>query len=163
MWGYCQFNYSVGNKKILRMSHTNKKNQNSWNATWTAIKSTLRSVITRNTAAENSPKKLKRKKKSTNVASTKAHNLPGKAEKTTLKPKTPKKNVTGKCCECNTIWQSKEDEIFRKLNGRKKTKWIGCDKSQYRYCAHALCAGLVLIHGKPIKEHSFFCKDHKIV
>ena len=121
----------------------------------------VRSVITRNTAVENSPKKLKRKKKSTNVASTKAHNLPGKAEKTTLKPKTPKKNVTGKCCECNTIWKSKEDEIFRKLNGRKKTTWIGCDRSQYRYWAHALCAGLVLIHGKPIKERSFFAKTIK--
>ena len=123
----------------------------------------VKSVITRNTPVENPPKKLKRKKKSTNVASTKVHNLPGKAKKTTLKPKTPKKNVTGKCCECNTIWESKEDEIFRKLNGQKKTTWIGCDKSQCRYWVHALCAGLVLIPGKPIKEHSFFCKDHKIV
>ena len=90
----------------------------------------VRSVITRNIPAENSPKKLKTKKKSTNVASTKVHNLPGKAKKTTLKPKTPKKNVTGKCCEYNTIWESEEDEIFRKLNGQRKTTWIGCDKSQ---------------------------------
>ena len=51
----------------------------------------VKSVITRNTPVENPPKKLKRKKKSTNVASTKVHNLPGKAKKTTLKPKTPKK------------------------------------------------------------------------
>ena len=159
MWGYSQFNCSVGNKKILRISHTNKKNQNSWNATWTAIKSTCKECYYQKHCRRKFTKKTK--KKSTNVASTKAHNLLGKAEKTTLKPKTPKKNVTGKCCECNTIWQSKEDEIFRKLNGRKKTKWIGCDKSQYRYCAHALCAGLVLIHGKPIKEHSFFAKTIK--
>ena len=77
----------------------------------------VRSAITRNTPVKNSPKKLKRKKKSTKVASTKVHNLPGKAKKTTLKTKTPKKNVTGKCCDCNTIWESKEDEMFRKLNG----------------------------------------------
>ena len=51
----------------------------------------VRSVITRNTPAKNSPKKLKRKKKSRNIASTKVHNLPAKAKKTTLKPKTPKK------------------------------------------------------------------------
>ena len=121
------------------------------------------SVITRNTPVENSPKKLKRKKESTNVASTKVHNLPGKLKKTTFKLKAQKQKVTGKCCECNTIWESKEDEIFRKLNGQKKTTWIGCDKSQCRYWVHALCAGLVLILGKPIKEHSFFCKDHKIV
>ena len=56
----------------------------------------IRSVITRNTPVENSPKKLKRKKKSTNVASTKVHNLPGKAKKTTLKPKTLKKKCDGK-------------------------------------------------------------------
>ena len=56
----------------------------------------VRSVITRNTPVENSPKKLKRKKKSTNVASTKVHNLPGKAKKTTLKPKTLKKKCDGK-------------------------------------------------------------------
>ena len=90
----------------------------------------VRIVITRNTPVENSPKKLKRKKKSTNVASTKVHNLPGKAKKTTLKSKPPKKNVTAKCCEYNTIWESKEDKIFRKLNGQRKTTWIGCDKSQ---------------------------------
>ena len=56
----------------------------------------VRSVITRNTPVGNSPKKLKRKKKSTNVASTKVHNLPGKAKKTTLKPKTLKKKCDGK-------------------------------------------------------------------
>ena len=56
----------------------------------------VRSVITRNTPAKNSPKKLKRKKKSRNIASTKVHNLPAKAKKTTLKPKTPKKKCDGK-------------------------------------------------------------------
>ena len=69
----------------------------------------VRSVITRNTPVENSPKKLKRKKKSTNVANTKVHNQPEKAKQTTLKPKTPKKKVTGKFCECNPVLESKED------------------------------------------------------
>ena len=50
----------------------------------------VRSVITRSTPVENSPKKLKRKKKSKNVASAKAHNLSGKEEEA--------KN-TGKKCD----------------------------------------------------------------
>ena len=60
-----------------------------------------------------------------------------KSRKDYTQAKNTEKYVTGKCCKCNTIWQSKEDEIFRKLNGRKKTTWIGCDKSQYQYWAHA--------------------------
>ena len=73
----------------------------------------VRSVITRNTAIENSPKKLKRKKKSTNVASTKAHNLPWKAEKTTLKPKTPK-----------NMWRENVASVTPYGN-QKKMKYLG--------------------------------------
>ena len=94
MWGYCQFNYSVGNKKSLRISHTTKKNQNSLNATWTAIKSTCKEYYYQKHSRKKFTKKTK--KKSTNVASTKVRNLPGKAKKTTLKPKTPKKKCDGK-------------------------------------------------------------------
>ena len=73
----------------------------------------VRSVITRNTPVENSPKKLKRKKKSTNVASTKVHNLPGKAKKTTFKPKTPKKR-----------WRENVASVTPYGN-QKKTKYLG--------------------------------------
>ena len=66
--------------------------------------------------------------------------------------------MTGKCCECNTIWESKEEEIFRKLNRQKKTTWIGRDKSKCQYWAHALCPGLVLLPSKTVNEHSFFVK-----
>ena len=48
-----------------------------------------------------------RKKKSTNVASMKVHILPRKAKKNILKPKTLKKKGDRKCCECNTICESK--------------------------------------------------------
>ena len=73
----------------------------------------VRSVITRNTPVENSPKKLKRKKKSTNVASTKVHNLPGKAKKTTLKPKTPKKKRRENVASATPY------------GNQKKTKYLG--------------------------------------
>ena len=114
MWGYCEFTYSVGNKKNLRISHTNKKKQSSWNTTWTAIKSTCKECYYQKHSRRKFTEKTKKKKKNINVASTKVHNLPEKAKKTTLKPKTPKKNVMGKCCECNTVWESKEGELFRK-------------------------------------------------
>ena len=125
MWGYCEFNYSAGNKKSLRISDTNKKTPNSWNTTQTAIKTTCKECYYQKHSCRKFTEKTKIKKKSTNVASTKVHNLPGKAKKTTIKLKTQKKKVPGKCCECNTIWESKEDELFRKLNGQKKTTWFG--------------------------------------
>ena len=73
----------------------------------------VRSIITRNTPVKNSPKKLKRKKKSTNVASTKVHNLPGKAKKTTLKPKTPKKKRRENVASATPY------------GNQKKTKYLG--------------------------------------
>ena len=73
----------------------------------------VRSIITKNTPVKNSPKKLKRKKKSTNVASTKVHNLPGKAKKTTLKPKTPKKKRRENVASATPY------------GNQKKTKYLG--------------------------------------
>ena len=86
-------------------------------------------------------------------------NLPGRRK---ISSKTPAaKATTGKCKECNIIYESKEDKAFRKKTGCRKTTWIGCDRPRCNFWAHASCAGLLLHPNKSIKDHSFLCMVHR--
>ena len=117
--------------------------------------------VTRKSVTPNTPKKLKR----THTAREDlppppvVTNLPGKSGKETSVKATRK--VTGKCFHCQIIWESKQDEKFRKTNGMRKTTWVGCDIKSCSFWAHASCANMILTQRKPIEEHSFLCPKHK--
>ena len=112
---------------------------------------TIRTPIAKK--VNNTPKKAKRKMPMTTPVPVK--NLPGKK-----KTKPTSTRTTGRCKICKIIFESNEDKEFRKRNLRKTT-WIGCDKTTCQFWAHALCAGLLLQPKKAVKDHQFFCKDHR--
>ena len=69
--------------------------------------------------------------------------------------------MSGKFNICGIIFESKKDKAFRKKNGMRKTTWVGRDKFQCTFWAHATCTGLLFIPNKPVNKHKFFCKDHR--
>ena len=105
----------------------------------------------------NTPKKVNPKRK--RLSPLNVVNLPGKKKLKTSATTTRK--TTGKCQVCGVIYESKDDKMFRKKNGTRKTTWVGCDKSDCTFWAHAACAGLLLVPNKPVDKHKFLCKDHR--
>ena len=74
--------------------------------------------------------------------------------------KPPSNRVTGKCMVCKRVYESREDQKFRKGKMRKTT-WVGCEKKGCKYWVHAECGGLDIGPKDNIKNLPFFCFQHR--
>ena len=110
----------------------------------------------------NTPKKLSRRI-STTLPALKVTGMPGKVARNSEvnSEVSSTSKTTGKCKICKIIWESKEDQAFRKEAGKRKSTWVGCDEPSCKFWAHATCAGLVLIPRKKVEHHKYLCQRHK--